>query len=99
MEEAWGHGDQVQVVHPGAACIAGRDLVRANVCASMNRPSSDAFVTRKPNMPLTERTSMMYVCPEMHSNSAATMHAEWRASMLAMRTARSWRAGPPSCVE
>eukprot|EP00878_Enallax_costatus_P010002 GHUV01010440.1.p1 GENE.GHUV01010440.1~~GHUV01010440.1.p1 ORF type:complete len:214 (+),score=29.90 GHUV01010440.1:172-813(+) len=27
MPRVWGQGDHVQVVHPGAACIAGRDLV------------------------------------------------------------------------
>lgn len=28
MDEVWGEGDQVQVIHPAAACIAGRELVR-----------------------------------------------------------------------
>lgn len=27
MDKVWGEGDQVQVIHPAAACIAGRPLV------------------------------------------------------------------------
>lgn len=27
MDAVWGEGDQVQVIHPAAACIAGRSMV------------------------------------------------------------------------
>jgi hypothetical protein len=27
MDAVWGKGDHIQIVHPGSACIAGRELV------------------------------------------------------------------------
>jgi hypothetical protein len=31
MDAVWGEGDQVQVIHPAAACIAGRAMVSVAV--------------------------------------------------------------------
>lgn len=35
MDKVWGEGDQVQVIHPAAACIAGRPLVSKGTCLSI----------------------------------------------------------------
>lgn len=35
MDKVWGKGDHVQIVHPGSACIAGRELVRCAVSMHM----------------------------------------------------------------
>lgn len=45
MDAVWGEGDQVQVIHPAAACIAGRSMVRGqqllhNLCC--NIPAADS---------------------------------------------------------
>jgi hypothetical protein len=49
MDAVWGKGDHIQIVHPGSACIAGRELVSAaelsTSAAALNSVGVYAVVT------------------------------------------------------
>lgn len=43
MDKVWGKGDHVQIVHPGSACIAGRELVMESWAAILRGVRPNAF--------------------------------------------------------
>eukprot|EP00882_Tetradesmus_deserticola_P005545 GHRQ01005839.1.p1 GENE.GHRQ01005839.1~~GHRQ01005839.1.p1 ORF type:complete len:214 (+),score=39.44 GHRQ01005839.1:208-849(+) len=43
MNTVWGKGDHIQIVHPGSACIAGRELVMESWAAILKGVRPNAF--------------------------------------------------------
>ena len=85
MAAAWGHGDHVQVIHPGGGCIAGREAVLeswAIVTAGVGLDIGlrDVRVLAPPGSPVAVVTCLELVdVGDARGRNVATNVFEWQA--------------------
>jgi hypothetical protein len=87
MSAVWGEGEQVQVIHPGAACIAGRELVSLG-CARV--PAAVRAVASHARTQLNRASTPFSLSPPLspppqHTHTHTQVIESWRAVLRGVR--------------